>query len=321
VAARLRAEMTRPPLANLVANVRSLDDAVPPQQMEKIAEVARLRRLLTPAVRASLTAQQLADVDRLLGTDALAPVAFDALPRSLTAGLRENDGSTGRVVLVFPRLTKRLWQTAQLEGFIGKLRQIAADAVPPGSRPGRVAGTLPVSADITASLQRDAPRASLAALLSVAAVVAVIFRGSRTGLVVVASLLIGILWMVGATFICRIKVNYANFAAFPITFGIGVDYAVNIMARFRQERARRPRDALPADPTRAVERSVLSTGGAVALCSLTTIIGYSSLLLAKNQALFLFGAVAVMGELSCLSAALLALPAVLLVWRRLTAGL
>ena len=140
------------------------------------------------------------------------------------------------MVLVFPRLTKRLWQTAQLEGFIGKLRDIAADAVPPGSRPGRVAGTLPVSADITASLQRDAPRASLAALLSVAAVVAVIFRGSRTGLVVVASLLVGILWMVGATFLSRIKINYANFAAFPITFGIGVDYAVNIMARFRQER-------------------------------------------------------------------------------------
>ena len=59
----------------------------------------------------------------------------------------------------------------------------------------------------------------------------------------------------------------------------------------------------------------------MALCSLTTIIGYSSLLLAKNQALFLFGAVAVIGEVSCLVAALLALPAVLLVWRGLTARL
>jgi predicted RND superfamily exporter protein len=170
-------------------------------------------------------------------------------------------------------------------------------------------------------LQQDAPRASLAALLSVAAVVAVIFRAHATGWIVVASLLIGIVWMVGFTFLSGIKVNYANFAAFPITFGIGVDYAVNIMARFRQERARRPPDGLPADPARVVEHAVLSTGGAVALCSLTTIIGYSSLLLAKNQALFLFGAVAVLGEVSCLFAALLALPAVLLVWRRLTARL
>jgi len=321
VAARLRAEMAHPSLANLVANVRSLDDAVPPDQPAKLEEVARLRRSLTPAVRASLPPERLAEIDRLLGTDGLRPIGLAELPPSLTAGLRESDGSLGRVVLVFPRLTKRLWQTSQLEGFIGKLREIAACGVPPGARPGRVAGTLPVSADITASLKHDAPRASLAALASVALVVAVIFRGSRTGLVVIGSLLVGIIWMVGATFLFGIKVNYANFAAFPITFGIGVDYAVNIMARFRQERARRPRDALPADPAHVVERVVLSTGGAVTLCSLTTVIGYSSLLLAKNHALFLFGAVAVIGEVSCLFAALLALPALLLVWRKLTARL
>jgi hypothetical protein len=321
VAARLRDEMTRPPLAALVANVRSYDDAVPPDQPAKIAEVARLRKQLTPAVRASLAPERLAEIDRLLGTDGLQPIALPDLPPSLTARMREIDGTLGRVVLVYPRLTKRLWQPAQLEGFIAKLRDIAATAVPPGARPARVAGTLPVSADITASLQRDAPRSSVAALLSVTAVVLVIFRGGATGWVVIASLLLGIVWMIGATFLLGVKVNYANFAAFPITFGIGVDYAVNIMARFRQERAHRPRDALPADPARIVERAVLSTGGAVALCSLTTIIGYSSLLLAKNQALFLFGAVAVIGEVSCLVAALLALPAALLVWRRLTARL
>jgi predicted RND superfamily exporter protein len=318
VATRLRSEMTHPPLADLVASVRSLDDAVPPDQPAKIAEVAKLRRQLTPAVRASLPPERVAEIDRLLGTDGLRPISLADLPPSLIAGLRESNGALGRVVLVFPRLTKRLWQTSQLEGFIGKLRDIAAHAVPAGARPGRVAGTLPVSADITASLQRDAPRASLAALTSVAVVVGIIFRGSTTGLVVIVSLLVGIVWMVGATFLFGIKVNYANFAAFPITFGIGVDYAVNIMARFRQERAARTRDALPADPTRVVERVVLSTGGAVALCSMTTVIGYSSLLLAKNHALFLFGAVAVLGEISCLSAALLALPATLLVWRRLT---
>jgi predicted RND superfamily exporter protein len=318
VAARLRAEMTRPPLAGLVANVRALDDVVPQDQPAKIAEVARLRKQLTPAVRASLPPERLAEIDRLLGTDSRQPITLADLPASLTTRLRESDGSMGRVVLVYPRLTKRLWQTDQLEGFIAKLRDVATCGVPPGSRPGRVAGTLPVSADITASLQRDAPRASLVALSAVAAVVFAIFRGGRTGLVVIGSLLLGIVWMVGTTFLLGIKVNYANFAAFPITFGIGVDYAVNIMARFRQERARRPRDALPADPVLVVERAVLSTGGAVSLCSLTTIIGYSSLLLAKNHALFLFGAVAVIGELSCMFAALLALPAVLLVWRRLT---
>jgi predicted RND superfamily exporter protein len=59
-----------------------------------------------------------------------------------------------------------------------------------------------------------------------------------------------------------------------------------------------------------------ATGSAVALCSLTTIIGYSSLLVAENRALFLFGVVAVLGELACLTTALTLLPAVLVLVER-----
>ena len=57
------------------------------------------------------------------------------------------------------------------------------------------------------------------------------------------------------------------------------------------------------------------TGAAVALCSLTTIIGYSSLLSSSNPALRSFGVVADLGELVSLAAALLVLP--LLVRRRM----
>ena len=53
------------------------------------------------------------------------------------------------------------------------------------------------------------------------------------------------------------------------------------------------------------------TGRAVALCSFTTIIGYGSLLLARNQALFSFGVLAVLGEICCLAVAVVALPAAL----------
>jgi hypothetical protein len=56
---------------------------------------------------------------------------------------------------------------------------------------------------------------------------------------------------------------------------------------------------------------VRTTGGAVTLCSVTTVIGYASLLVARNQALFSFGVLAVLGELACLAAALLAFPAIL----------
>ena len=87
-----------------------------------------------------------------------------------------------------------------------------------------------------------------------------------------------------------IKINFVNFIAFPITFGIGVDYAVNVMARYLRDGGAR------ASPPRVRT----GTGGAVALCSFTTIVGYSSLLVAKNVGLFLFGVLAVIGEITCL---------------------
>jgi uncharacterized protein len=60
--------------------------------------------------------------------------------------------------------------------------------------------------------------------------------------------------------------------------------------------------------------AVSATGGAVALCSTTTILGYGALLVAENRALRSFGGLAILGEIATLAAALLILPAYL-AWR------
>ena len=89
--------------------------------------------------------------------------------------------------------------------------------------------------------------------------------------------------------------NFLNFVVLPITFGIGVDYAVNIVQRYRQGGS--------------LEKVLRETGSAVALCSLTTVIGYASLMVADSQALAGFGLLAALGEVTCLFTALFVLPA------------
>jgi hypothetical protein len=62
----------------------------------------------------------------------------------------------------------------------------------------------------------------------------------------------------------------------------------------------------------AAARSALEgAGGAVILCSLTTLIGYISLYTSANRALNSFGLAMSLGEVTCLAASLLALPALL----------
>jgi len=308
LATAARARLEDPAFKDMISSVRSADDVLPTDQPAKLALVRAIKRDLTPKIRASLSPDVARQVDRFLGRPDLAPLTLKDLPLSFTEAMLERDGTFGRSVLIYPRPNHALWEGAPLLGLVRKLRDLAATPVPSEGaawRPARVAGSLPLSADIISSIQRDGERTSLAAFLGVILVVVVIFRAHQTTVFVLGSLLVGVLCLLAGSMVLGVKINFCNFIAFPITFGIGVDYSVNIVSRYVQDGA--------DDPAAAVG----SIGGAVALCSLTTIIGYSSLLLAQNRALFLFGLLAVMGEVCCLTTALVSLPSVLIVLRRL----
>jgi hypothetical protein len=274
-------------------------------QPAKIALTAQIRQALTPKIRSLVDSDTRTKIDRIVGHGDLTPIRAGDLPASLTTGLREADGSIGRSILVYPRPSDALWKADTMHLFVTTLRSLAAAASPADVSAVRVAGSIPLSGDILTSLARDAPIASLVSLFGVVAVVVVILRARKASAYVIGSLLLGILLLAGATMAFGIKINFSNFIAFPITLGIGADYSVNVMTRYVQ------------DGERDVAGAVRATGGAVALCSLTTIIGYSSLLLAKNHALFLFGLIAVTGEIACLSAAVIVLPAWLVLQGRL----
>jgi predicted RND superfamily exporter protein len=290
----LRASVDHGALSPLVASVRGADDVLPADQEAKLAVVSEIRDALTPKIRSLVAEEERKKLDDFLGPADMAPIRLGDLPRSFTAGLREKDGSIGKTVLVYPRPSNTLWQAQAIHDFVQELRATG----------GRVAGSLPLTDDIMASISRDAPVASFASFVGVIAIVLLVLRGRLVSLHVIGSLVVGVLWLAGAAMLLHIKINFVNFVAYPITFGIGVDYAVNVMTRYVQ------------DGERDVTGAVRSTGAAVGLCSLTTTIGYSSLLLAKNRALYFFGFTAVLGEMACLTAAVVALPALLVAAQR-----
>jgi predicted RND superfamily exporter protein len=289
----IRESVERGPLGPMVASVRAAGDVLPADQKAKIEVASDIRDALTPKIRSLVSPDRLEKLDKLLGPEDLSPLGLEDLPRSFTAGLREKDGTIGRTILVYPKPSDTLWRAKEIHSFVDELR----------STGGRVAGSIPLSDDIIGSISRDAPLASIASFLGVIVIVLIVLRARRPSAYVIGSLFVGVLWMAGAAMLLGIKLNFCNFVAYPITFGIGVDYAVNVITRYVQ------------DGERDVTGAVRSTGAAVGLCSLTTIIGYSSLLLAKNRALYLFGLTAVLGEVACLTAAVVALPALLVAIR------
>jgi uncharacterized protein len=207
---------------------------------------------------------------------------------------------------VYPSTRMDVWNGLDVLRFAEEIRSIELprDEIP-------MASSTLVFADVLHAIDEDGPRATLLSLAGVVLLVLVGFGFGRRSVRsladagwVIASLALGILWFGGLAGALHLRLNMLNFIALPITFGIGVDYAANIFQRRR------------VDHARSIADVVRTTGGAVALCSLTTIIGYSSLLIARNHALISFGVLADLGEVACLAAALFALPAVLR-WREL----
>lgn len=91
-----------------------------------------------------------------------------------------------------------------------------------------------------------------------------------------------------------LELNYANLMALPILIGTGVDYGVHLAHRAKQEGS--------------VACAVQTTGRAIALTGLTTLIGFGSLLLGNHWGVRSLGLLLVIGIFASLAIALGVLP-------------
>jgi uncharacterized protein len=270
----------------------------PDEQQRKLDLIKQIRKLTHDPALAVLNDKERADVAKIDPPEGLRLLSPMDLPAFARRPFTETDGTVGRVLLVYPPESGlSVWNGRDLLLMASVLQRLHL----PDGQVIETSGSAVVFGAMIRSILRDGPIATAASLVAVLIIVAFTIRPARASLTALATLILGVVWMVGGAGWARVHVTFLNFIALPITFGIGAEYALNVIARYREEHD--------------IQRAVISTGAAVALCSWTTIVGYGSLLAARNQALQGFGLMAILGEISCLSAAIVALPAFLL-WRQ-----
>lgn len=302
-APRLRAELERrrdhenAPFGR----VSSIDDLLPRDQTQKIELLTEIRSLLLNARRFANEADQ-RRIDENLPPEHLESIDENDLPEAAARPFTEKNGTRGTILAVESKEGSTTWDGRYLIAWAKSLREVRL----PGMEPPILAGRAPVFADIIEVILVDGPKAVLASLIATLLVIALTFRRSEDRLLTFVSLVFGVVWMTGLMAALGMKLNFLNFVAFPITFGIGVDYGVNVMRRWVLERdAGKPHEE-------ALLCAIEETGGAVILCSLTTIIGYLSLWTSANLALNSFGEAMGISEVTCLTAAGIVVPAILL---------
>jgi len=295
----VRARMRQAPWSQVIQGCNTIASVVPERQPEKLALLGEIRAELTDARLSHLQPRQR---ERMRGirTDLVAQhsLADADAPPALLDGFRERDGSLGRLAVVTARPDAKLELAPRLEAFAAGVRN-----VPVSHGTADATGENVVFADLLSDVESEGPRTTLLSFAGVCLVILLVLRQGMLSLHVIAVMAAGVLLMAGIAAAADLKINFFNFIAFPITFGISSDYGANIATRVRA------RGGL-------VLASLVEVGPAVAMCSWTTVVGYASLLFSLNRALRSFGWYAIVGEVTTLSSALIMLPAMLLIEQR-----
>lgn len=204
----------------------------------------------------------------------------DALP----AAIRDRMVSPGGKFLVSYFPAANAWDPHHLGRFVARVRAVDADAT-------GVPFTQHESVD-------DMVKTFLVvSLLSIAAIALIAWLDLRSlGLAALAvgTVLAGVGMTLGAMPLLGVDVNLANFFAIPMLIGLGVDSAIHIIHRARQDP-----DGLPA------------TVRTVGFTALTTAIGFGMLVVADHRGMRSLGVVMLVGSLCCMYAACVALPLLL----------
>jgi predicted RND superfamily exporter protein len=112
-------------------------------------------------------------------------------------------------------------------------------------------------------------------------------------------LIAGGIWMVGLLKTFGSMFTYINVMGIPMIVGIGIDDGVHLLHRYRLEGLAKTSEVLK------------STGKAILLTSLTTMVGFGSLLPAKYRGFTSIGTLLVLGVAACFLTTVIILPSII----------
>jgi len=159
-----------------------------------------------------------------------------------------------------------------------------------------------INIDLFRMVRRDLLVIAPLAILSVISLLYLHFRRWRVVILALIPLSVGLTWMLGLTSLLGWKINYINGVVIPMIVGIGIDDGIHIIHRYLE------------DSRYDINGAVQYTGRAVAMTSLTTMVGFGSLVIAQYRVLSSMGWIIILGIGSCLLTSLFLLPPLLIVF-------
>lgn len=280
-------------------------DAWDPQQKPAEREMSAVRRLLTevlgrlerlsaPEAATALhhlqqpLFQDFAEQWALLHENLTPPgsITLSDVPAQVRSRFVSTDGQQF-LLQIYPR--KDIWDRGPLEEFVSQLRQVDPD----------VTGSPVIGYESIQAIKNGYVQGGLYAGAAILGVAVLTLRRLQATLLAMLPVLGGMLWTAGLMWAVHLTFNLANLVTVPITIGIGIESGIYLVRRAHEE----PREACLLIGG--------STGQSVALFSLSTMVGFGSLMVARHYGIFSMGLLLTLAVGSVLLVSLTVLPLLL----------
>jgi len=202
-------------------------------------------------------------------------VELDDLPSSILDRYA-NRNRTQFLMTIFP--SGNIWQDADyLNRFTNDLDRVSEKAT----------GMAPVMRELIRVIGNDGKNAALLTILVVFLLLWLDFRKIKYAILAMIPLVVGFIWMVGLMKLIGMQLTIVNVMGLPMIIGIGIDYGVHVVHRWRIEE------------TGKVNKIFASTGKAILLSAITTMLAFGSLIFSIWRGFGSLGGVMFIGVGAC----------------------
>jgi predicted RND superfamily exporter protein len=218
-------------------------------------------------------------------------ITMDMLPTIIRNKYISEKGDRFLITL-YPK--GNVWHIDYLESFTEDVLSITRN----------VSGTPPMFYYMLKIIGRDGKRAIFLTLAVVFILLLIDFRSFKSAIFAMLPLLVALIWMVGFMGLTGIQFTLLNIMALPLILGIGIDDGVHVLHRYKIE------------GKNSINTVFRSTGKAIIITSLTTMLAFGSLVFATYRGFGSLGLALFIGVAMCLIATTTILPTILAITER-----
>jgi len=123
---------------------------------------------------------------------------------------------------------------------------------------------------------------TLLSVVLAAIVLTVVYRNLELGIIATLPTILATIWILATMWQVGITLNVLTVMVTALTVGLGIDYAIHIVERYREERVHK-------SERQAIESTIKLTGSAILISGLTTVCGFAVLFLSPMPLVRNFG--------------------------------